>query len=142
MRAPNHKEKARRGKGIRCFFPLFFLDSSVTRENDRRRLSCPEQYTGRYRQYRASAAQRVERVVLRHPGFKQLLCHFIKAVNSKRYALAAGNSGIVVKKCVSTFVMARHFSLEEGYRQAKEGKANWGDRLISPDLEPGFYIKL
>jgi hypothetical protein len=33
-------------------------------------------------------------------------------LNSRRYALASGNPGIVVKKCVSTFVTARYFSLE------------------------------
>src|SRR6187455_3304590 len=32
VRAPNRNEKARRGTGVRCFFQLFFLDSSVTRE--------------------------------------------------------------------------------------------------------------
>ena len=68
---PTIKKKPGGERVSAVFFPLFFLDSSVTRENDRRRLSCPEQYTGRYRQYRASTAQRVERVVLRHPGFKQ-----------------------------------------------------------------------
>jgi hypothetical protein len=51
-------------------------------------------------------------VVLWHLVLSNKYATLSRAVNSKRYALTSGNPGIVVKKCVSTFVTARHFSLE------------------------------
>ena len=126
VRAPNHNEKARRGKGVRCFFQLFFLDSSVTRE----------MIEGVFHARSSTSADTGSTEPLQRNGWSVVLWHLVlsnkyatlsRAVNSKRYVLAPGNPGIVVKKCVSTFVTARHFSLERvGYRQAKEGKATAG----------------
>jgi hypothetical protein len=52
-------------------------------------------------------------VVLWHLVLSNKYATSSRAVNSKRYVLAPGNPGIVVKKCVSTFVIARYFSLEQ-----------------------------
>ena len=111
VRAPNHNEKARRGTGVRCFFQLFFLDSSVTRE----------MIEASFMPGVAYAADPGSTELLQRNGWSVVLWHLVlsnkyatlsRAVNSKRYVLAPGNPGIVVKKCVSTFVTARHFSLE------------------------------
>ena len=60
-------------------------------------------------------------VVLRHLVLSNKYATLSWAVNSERYVLASGNPGIVVKKCVSTFVTARHFSLERWLSASKRG---------------------
>ena len=129
-RMPNDNEKARRGKGVRCFFQLFFLDSSVTRENDRRRLSCLEQYTRGYWQYRASTAQRVERSSCSIPSSKNYAI-FTSTVNSKRYALASGNSQLLSRNASVLLYQQGIFPRAVGYRQANEGTAVRGAAPIT-----------